>query len=331
MILGTHDTKKDGTYFIAEAGVNHNGSLELAKKLVDASLAAGASAVKFQMYRTGSLVSSQYQEQYKMLERYELDREQFAELKQYCDKSGISFLATPFDADSAEQLNRLDPDVFKIGSGDLTCHALLAQIAQYKKPVLLSTGMSGLGDIEAALAVLENKAADVALLHCTSAYPAPFSSVHLRAIETMRTAFNKEVGYSDHTPGIEISLAAVALGCRIVEKHLTLDRGLDGPDHRASLEPDELKRLIDAARNIEKAMGTARKTVSEAEQKTKKVTRRGIYAARDLNAGQRIDERDLIYLRPVQHMEASEYLKVIGKRLNRAIKKYEPLRWNELD
>jgi N,N'-diacetyllegionaminate synthase len=331
MIIGRHDTVRDGTYIIAEAGVNHNGSLELAKKLVDAALAAGATAVKFQMFRTDLLVAPTFREQHAMLKKYELTAEQFAELKRYCDKSGISFLATPFDPASAEQLRRFEPDAYKIGSGDLTCHALLSQVARYKKPVLLSTGMSGLGDIEAALACLEDGGAEVALLHCTSAYPAPFDSVNLRAIDTLRSAFGKEVGYSDHTPGIEISLAAVALGCRIIEKHFTLDRNMEGPDHQASLEPDELKRLVESVRHIERAMGSKRKRMSDAETETKKKARRGIYLARDMSAGDVVSEQDLLYLRPVQELEASDYRKVVGRRLNRDKRKYEPLSFNELD
>lgn len=331
MIIGRHDTVRDGTYIIAEAGVNHNGSLELAKKLVDAALAAGATAVKFQMFRTDLLVAPTFREQHAMLKKYELTAEQFAELKRYCDKSGISFLATPFDPASAEQLRRFEPDAYKIGSGDLTCHALLSQVARYKKPVLLSTGMSGLGDIEAALACLEDGGAEVALLHCTSAYPAPFDSVNLRAIDTLRSAFGKEVGYSDHTPGIEISLAAVALGCRIIEKHFTLDRNMEGPDHQASLEPDELKRLVKSVRHIERAMGSKRKRMSDAETETKKKARRGIYLARDMSAGDVVSEQDLLYLRPVQELEASDYRKVVGRRLNRDKRKYEPLSFNELD
>lgn len=331
MIIGRHDTVRDGTYIIAEAGVNHNGSLELAKKLVDAALAAGATAVKFQMFRTDLLVAPTFREQHAMLKKYELTAEQFAELKRYCDKSGISFLATPFDPASAEQLRRFEPDAYKIGSGDLTCHALLSQVARYKKPVLLSTGMSGLGDIEAALACLEDGGAEVALLHCTSAYPAPFDSVNLRAIDTLRSAFGKEVGYSDHTPGIEISLAAVALGCRIIEKHFTLDRNMEGPDHQASLEPDELKRLVESVRHIERAMGSKRKRMSDAETETKKKARRGIYLARDMSAGEVVSEQDLLYLRPVQELEASDYRKVVGRRLNRDKRKYEPLSFNELD
>lgn len=331
MIIGRHDTVRDGTYIIAEAGVNHNGSLELAKKLVDAALAAGATAVKFQMFRTDLLVAPTFREQHAMLKKYELTAEQFAELKRYCDKSGISFLATPFDPASAEQLRRFEPDAYKIGSGDLTCHALLSQVARYKKPVLLSTGISGLGDIEAALACLEDGGAEVALLHCTSAYPAPFDSVNLRAIDTLRSAFGKEVGYSDHTPGIEISLAAVALGCRIIEKHFTLDRNMEGPDHQASLEPDELKRLVESVRHIERAMGSKRKRMSDAETETKKKARRGIYLARDMSAGDVVSEQDLLYLRPVQELEASDYRKVVGRRLNRDKRKYEPLSFNELD
>lgn len=327
MQIGQHDTTRDGTYVIAEIGVNHNGSPELARKLVDAAVAAGASAVKFQMYATDRLVSTLNRAQYDMLEKYELNAQQFLDLKQYCDRCGIPFLATPFDDQSADALERIGVPAFKIGSGDLTCHALLRQIATYRKPVLLSTGMATLGEIESALECLPG---EVALLHCTSAYPAPYASLNLRALETLQTAFARPVGYSDHSEGIEVPLAAVSLGCRIVEKHFTLDRGLEGPDHQASLEPDSFQKMVNSIRNIEQSLGTARKTVTDAERNTLQKVRRGIYTRHDLPDGHRLSEQDLVYLRPVRGIEASAYKRIIGRRLLKAKNKFAPLRWNEL-
>ncbi|MFD2670602.1 N-acetylneuraminate synthase [Marinicrinis sediminis] len=333
--------KGERTWIIAEVGVNHNGSLEMAKKLVDHAREAGADAVKFQMYESDQLVSdtagltgyqqerTTYDNQKQMLQQYQLNRTQFEELKQYCDASGILFLATPFDQQSAEALHNMGVQAFKIGSGDITHYPLLKQIGQYGKPMLLSTGMCGLGDIEDALHTLPADT-PIVLLHCTSAYPAPYHDLHLSAIETMRSAFGHPVGYSDHSLGIEIPFAAVAMGYRVIEKHVTLDRNLAGPDHAASIEPAELKRMVQGIRHIEQALGSTRKQCRPSEQETRNKVRRGIYARRELKAGTVLQEADLLCLRPETDVPASAYPRVTGRTLQRSLSAQSPLSWTDL-
>lgn len=314
-----------GVYIIAEAGVNHNGSFDLACRLVDAAKTAGADCIKFQTFRAQNLVSrnagkADYQKdttgdgsQADMLTKLELSYDAFSRLKQYCGEVGITFLSTPFDLESAAFLDELGVPFWKIPSGEVTNLPYLEALAKTGRPVVMSTGMCEMGEIEAALRVLrENGTSDIRLLHCNTEYPTPFADVNLRAMETMRRAFGVEVGYSDHTKGIEVPIAAVALGATIIEKHFTLDRNMEGPDHKASLEPDELAAMVSAIRNIEQALGSGEKTVSPSERKNIVVARKSIVAKRAIKAGERLTEENLTVKRPGSGVSPMRWRDVLG-------------------
>lgn len=327
-------------FIIAEVGVNHNGSVELAKKLVYEAYVAGVDAVKFQMYHTDELViengeladyqkKTRYKNQREMLRQYQLNEKQMTEIKRYCDQLGILFIATAADQRSACFLNEINVPAFKVGSGDLTNLPLLKFLQKFEKPIILSTGMSTLSEIEYTLNNLSSSPG-IALLHCTSSYPAPFTDLHLQAIHTLKNAFHKIIGYSDHSVGIEVPLATVALGYLIIEKHFTLDKTMEGPDHAASLEPHELRTMVQGIRNIETALGTTQKKVAPSEQSTKNIVRRSIYLDKDIKEGHILQMEDLCFLRPVQGIEACFYEKVIGKPIRKGKKKGEPLFWKDL-
>lgn len=314
-----------GVYIIAEAGVNHNGSLDLACRLVDAAKAAGADCIKFQTFRAQNLVSrnagkADYQKdttgdgsQADMLTKLELSYDAFSRLKQYCEEVGITFLSTPFDLESAAFLDQLGVPFWKIPSGEVTNLPYLEALAKTGRPVVMSTGMCEMDEIEAALRVLrEHETSDIRLLHCNTEYPTPFADVNLRAMETMRNAFGVEVGYSDHTKGIEVPIAAAALGATIIEKHFTLDRNMDGPDHKASLEPEELAAMVSAIRNIEQALGSGEKTASPSERKNIAVARKSIVAKRSIKAGERLTEDNLTVKRPGSGISPMRWGDVLG-------------------
>jgi len=315
------------TYIIAEAGVNHNGSFDLACRLVDAAKEAGADCVKFQTFKTEKLVSrfagkAEYQKettgdgsQEEMLKKLELSYDEFVKLKQYCDEKEICFLSTPFDGESIAFLETLDLPFWKIPSGEVTNYPYLAALAKTGKPVIMSTGMCDLKDIEAAIRVLrENGTKEIRLLHCNTEYPTPYEDVNLKAMQTMRDAFGLEVGYSDHTRGIEIPIAAAALGATVIEKHFTLDRNMEGPDHKSSLEPDEFARMVSSIRNIEKAMGSGEKTPSASESKNITVARKSIVAKRKIRSGEFLSEENITVKRPGSGISPMEWTKVIGTR-----------------
>ena len=299
------------TLIIAEAGVNHNGSLDLAKRLVDRAKECGADIVKFQTAKLGSLVTkfapmAAYQKentgieesQKNMLSRLLLSFEDFLGLSEYCRNVGIKFLSTPFDIDSIHFLNSLQ-DIWKIPSGEITNYPYLVEIAKTGKDIILSTGMSTLDEVDAALEVLKvNGAGKITLLHCTTDYPASPEDVNLRAMLTMKEHCGCPVGYSDHTQGIEVSVAAVALGAEVIEKHFTLDKTMEGPDHKASLEPNELRAMVKAVRNIERAVGNGLKVPSESEKMNIEVARKSIIAARDIRKGEIFTEENLTTKRP---------------------------------
>ena len=325
---------------IAEAGVNHNGDVNLAKKLIDVADESGADYVKFQTWVTEELIDlnapkAEYQRkndgdssQFEMCKRLELSFDDFRALKEYCDGKRITFLSTPDEQISLDFLvDDLGLDIIKVGSGEITNLLYLAQIAKKKKDVILSTGMSNLSEIERALEVLWSEgAASVKLLHCTSDYPADFDGVNLNAMNTMKEAFKVDVGYSDHTIGYEVSVAAVALGASIIEKHFTLDRSMEGPDHRASLEPLELKEFVEKIRNVEVALtGSGRKVPTPAEIETKKIVMKGIYLDRDIKAGSILHERDLCFKRPVVQLGADRFKDFVGKKMTKDMKKGEAL------
>lgn len=310
-------------FIIAEAGVNHNGNVELAKDLVDKAVEAGVDCIKFQTFKTENLVNkyakkSEYQvkntknndSQYKMLKELELSNEAFNELKLYCDSKNIMFLSTPFDLDSADYLNDLGMSIFKIPSGEITNLPYLRKINSYKKKIILSTGMANLDEIQSALNVLKD--CDVSLLHCTTEYPCPYDNVNLNAMNTMREKFGLEVGYSDHTQGIEISLAAVAMGAQIIEKHFTLDRNLEGPDHKASLEPHELKQMVVSIRNIESAFGNGEKVPQQSEIKNMEIARKSIVAKCEIKKGEKFTEDNITTKRPGNGISPMNWDKIIG-------------------
>ena len=317
-------------YVIAEAGVNHNGSFELACKLVDAAKKAGADCIKFQTFKSQNLVScfakkAEYQQkttgegsQVDMLKQLELSYDEFVSLKDYCDKVGITFLSTPFDFESIKFLNSINMPFWKIPSGEVTNLPYLIALAKTGKPVVMSTGMCEMAEIEAAIRVLkENGTKDIKLLHCNTEYPTPFEDVNLRAMCTMRDIFDVEVGYSDHTKGIEIPIAAVAFGAIIIEKHFTLDRNMEGPDHKASLEPDELTAMISSIRHVEMAMGNGEKKPSASEKKNIAVARKSIVAKKTIKHGEVFTESNITVKRPGTGISPMRWFEVLGTRANK--------------
>lgn len=339
------------TFIIAEAGVNHNGSLDLALKLVDVAADSGADAIKFQSYKSEKIVgrnvmkadyqkstTSSSENQFDMLKRLELTEEMHHQLIKQCQKRNIQFISTPFDLESANLLiDVLDVPVVKIPSGEIINGPLLLHLARKKKPVILSTGMSDLGEIEQALGVLAFGYADysdppsrlmfkqaylrhgdllkkyVSLLHCTSEYPSPFEDMNLRAIDTLGAAFGLKVGLSDHSAGLAASIAAVARGAQIIEKHFTLDRDLPGPDHRASIEPSELKLLVESIRNTERSLGSPRKFPAPSEINNMVSIRKSIVASKVIKKGELFSEANIAIKRPGNGISPMHYWDVIGK------------------
>lgn len=314
-------------FVIAEAGVNHNGSLEMAHQLVDAAAQAGADAVKFQTFKAECLVTvdapkADYQRQnedtvessYEMLRRLELSPEAHRSLMADCQRKRTLFLSTPFDEESADLLNDLGVIAFKIPSGEITNLPLLRHISLKGKPLFVSTGMSYLGEVETAVRAIEETGNyDFVLLHCVSSYPADSGDANLKAMHTMAEAFDSLVGYSDHTLGIEVALAAVALGACVIEKHITIDRGLPGPDHQASLEPHEFAELIRGIRKVEASLGHGRKEPVASEENTAAVSRRSLVAARDIQAGTKLTEDMIAIKRPGTGLPPTAQSFVVGR------------------
>lgn len=317
------------TLIIAEAGVNHNGSIEMAKQLIDVAAAAGVDYVKFQTFKAEKLVTkdvkqAEYQQrnaaedsQYAMLKKLELSESQHEELITYCKQKGVRFLSTAFDLESIEYLHSLNLGLWKIPSGEITNYSYLKKIAQYGEPVIMSTGMCSMDDVEQALNVLLKNGLtkeQISLLHCNTEYPTPMQDVNLKAMLQLRDEFGIKVGYSDHTKGIEVPIAAVALGAEVIEKHFTLDRTLPGPDHKASLEPNELKAMVDAIRNIEQALGDGHKHVSASEEKNMAIARKSIVAAKDIKRGELLTEENLTTKRPGSGISPMRWEEVIGTK-----------------
>ena len=316
---------------IAEAGVNHNGSLEMAKEMALAAKKAGADIVKYQTAVPEQVVSrfaekADYQKQQtgseesqlEMIKKIHFGFEEHRQLKEYCDEIGIRYLSTPFDLDSIDFLATLDMPVWKIPSGEITNLPYLEKVAALKKPLILSTGMSMLSEIEDALAVLEeNGCEDVTLLHCNTEYPTPMEDVNLLAMRDLEEQFALPVGFSDHTLGIEADIAAAALGACVIEKHFTLDKTLEGPDHQASLEPDELKAMVRAIRNIEKALGTGEKHVTPSEAKNRPIARKSIVAKRAIKKGEVFTAENLTTKRPGDGISPMRWYDVLGKEASR--------------
>jgi len=323
-------------FVIAEAGVNHNGSIELAKKLVDVAVESGADAVKFQTFKAENLVSKKAQKadyqketidveesQFDMLKKLEFDIDTHKELITYCTDKDILFLSTPFDHDSIDILVDLDLKIFKIPSGEITNLPFLRHIGSLKKQVILSTGMADLGEIEDALDVLiaaGTVKANITILHANTEYPTPMEDVNLKAMQTIAHAFNIDVGYSDHTLGIEVDIAAVTMGAKVIEKHFTLDKTMEGPDHKASLESDELKAMVQAIRNIEKALGSGIKKPSKGECKNIPIVRKSIVAAGDISAGEMLTVDNLAIKRPGNGINPMRWDEVLGQNAQKDYK-----------
>lgn len=325
-----NERKKQRVLIIAEAGVNHNGSIQRAKQMIESAKKCGADIVKFQTANVNSLVSkyaqmANYQKknigkeesQKEMLDKLILPFESFLELKSHCDTVGIQFLSTPFDIESIQFLNELVP-FWKIPSGEITNYPYLVEIGKTGKQVILSTGMSEMEEIAAAITLLkENGTKEITLLHCNTQYPTPYADVNLRAMKTLKDAFHLPTGYSDHTEGIEIPIAAVSMGAEVIEKHFTLDRSLPGPDHKASLEPDELQAMVKAIRNVEIAMGNGVKTVSRSEKENLNIARKSIIAAANICRGELFTEKNLTTKRPGNGISPMRWNEVLGNRAKR--------------
>lgn len=313
-------------YIIAEAGVNHNGKLDLALKLCDAAKEAGVDAVKFQTWKTENIVTARARQaayqtentgveesQFDMLKKLELSYDHFRYIQDYCKKIGIDFLSTPDEEESLEFLVSLGLPFIKVGSGEVTNIPYLRKIASCGKPVILSTGLSTLAQVATAYdTLLQAGAPTVSLLHCTTNYPCPYDEVNLRAMQTLKDAFKCQVGYSDHTMGTEIPVAAVAMGAEIIEKHFTLDRTMEGPDHKASLEPAELKLMVEQIRHIEVAMGDGIKRPNKSEAENAKVVQKSILAKRPIKMGEKLTEEMLTVKRAGAGISASLWDNVIG-------------------
>lgn len=326
-------------FFIAEAGVNHNGSLDRAKKLIDVAADAGADAVKFQTFSTDRLVTrdaatAAYQEstteetnQYEMLKRYELDRSEHKTLLDHCSELDITFLSTPFDPQSADMLADLDVIAFKIGSGDLDNHPLLAHIAEHGLPMIVSSGMATMDEVTAAYDTIHsaNPSVDVVFLHCTSSYPTKVHDVNLRAMRTMAEELSTPVGYSDHTTLTEVPALATAAGACVIEKHFTLDSELPGPDHETSLEPNELREAINRVEVANAVLGSSEKQPVPAEVETRSTARKSIHAAVNIDAGTILTNADLKIVRPADGLSPRKYESVVGAKALVEIERGEPI------
>ncbi len=331
------------TIIIAEAGVNHNGSIELAKQLIDKAVDAGVDYIKFQTFKASKLVTkaakqAEYQQknigkegdsQYQMLKKLELSPKDHEVLIAYCEERGINFFSTAFDFDSIDYLHSLGLGLWKIPSGEVTNYPFLKRVATYNEKTILSTGMCEIEDVRAAVDVLYKNGlskGNLILLHCNTEYPTPFEDVNLKAMDALKNEFGVEVGYSDHTKGIEVPIAAVALGATLIEKHFTLDRNMEGPDHKASLEPDELKAMVSAIRNIEKALsGDGTKHVSNSERKNIAIARKSIVASRDIKKGELLTEDNLTVKRPGTGISPMRWDEIVGTKAIRGFSEEEPI------
>ena len=336
------------TLIIAEAGVNHNGDINTAKQLIDVAVEAQVDMVKFQTFKASTIVSEEARKakyqidntkdnastQYEMLKQLELSHDDHLELIKYCKSKQIQFFSTAFDVEGIHYLETLDLPLFKIPSGEVTNYPYLKTVALKNKPIIMSTGMCDLDDIEKALEVLFQHGVvreEVTLLHCNTEYPTPMQDVNLKAMLTIGERFGVAIGYSDHTLGIEVPVAAVALGARVIEKHFTLDRSLPGPDHRASLEPLELKEMVSAVRNIEKAIsGNGVKKPSKSELKNIDIARKSIHLRTSIKAGEYIQEKDLIPLRPGDGISAMHWNDIIGKKASKFLEASHKLTWEDV-
>lgn len=335
------------TLIIAEAGVNHNGDITIAKQLIDVAAASGADYVKFQTFKAEKLVTKKakkadYQientnenvSQFEMLKKLELDVETHQTLIDYCKIKGIKFLSTGFDTESLELLEKLDIDIFKVPSGEITNLPYLEKIASFNKPVILSTGMCTLQEVKDAYNIILNNGIskdNITILHCNTEYPTPMEDVNLKAMLTIKKELEVNIGYSDHTLGVEIPIAAVAMGATCIEKHFTLNRKMDGPDHKASLEPNELKLMVSSIRNIEKALGQGLKEPSPSEKKNISVARKSIHIKNNLLAGHILTKKDFIMMRPGDGISPMEYKNITGKRITSDLSIHHKLKLEDIE
>ena len=334
--------EKEPVFIIAEAGVNHNGDIDTAKKLVNAAVDAKADAVKFQTYKTENIVTfkgkkaiyqkrSKEKTQFDMLKNLELSYEDFWDLKRYCDKKNIEFISTPYDNESVKFLDDLKVKRFKVASADLVNKELIKKIAETKKQIILSTGMATIDEIKRTVSLIQkigNK--DIAILHCTTMYPTPYNKVNMSFLKTLKETFDFPIGYSDHTIGIEIPIMAVSLGATIIEKHFTLDRKMSGPDHFASLEPSEMIEMIKSIRNVEKAFGKNKKIITGEEKRNVFYMRRGIHASRDIKKGQKITKNSIKIIRPYEGVDPWDFDLIINKTVKKDIKKDRAITWEDI-
>ncbi len=342
--IGERQVREDlPSFIIAEAGVNHNGKLSTAYKLVESAKECGADAIKFQTFRAEALVlkdapQAQYQKKYakrknqfEMLKELELSFSDFEKIKDRCDKVGISFLSTPFDVESANFLGELGVDAFKIGSGDFNNILLLEEVIKFGKPLILSTGMADEKEVKRVVFYLKSKKFnDFALLHCVSSYPAPYDEINLKAMEILKK-YCPVVGFSDHTKGIHIPLAAVAMGAKIIEKHFTLDRRLKGPDHKSSLTPQEYKKMVKEIREVEDALGKKKKELKQSEKNTKEAARKSIVSLKKIKKGETIKREMITAKRPSGGIDPIDLEKLLNKRAKVDIEKDTIIRWKMVE
>jgi len=329
-------------FIIAEAGVNHNGDINIAKNLIDSAIKVGADAVKFQTFNAEDLVTpdcktaahqkrSGLNNQFDLLKSQEFTFDQFNELKNYCEGKKIEFISTPYDVKSVKLLDELDVKRFKIASAELINKPVIKAIAKTKKPIILATGMATLGEIERTIKLINSyDSENITLLHCTTSYPAPYDQVNMSVLSTLENAFNLPVGYSDHTRGREIAVMAVSLGAVMIEKHFTLDNEMIGPDHYASAEPEEFKQMVDAIRNVESAFGKKEKILTDEEKKNIQFMRRSIHAVNNIKKGEKIGSDDIKMLRENDGLSPWLMEFVIGREARRDIDKNKPITWSDI-
>ncbi len=331
---------KKRIFIVAEAGINHNGEITLAKELIEAAKDAGADAIKFQIFNTELFYSKSHcgfshtqSNIFSLMKSLEFNDEEWESIDDFAKKIGIKIFYTPFDDYSIEILKKLSPSIIKIASSDIDNFILLKKISSLKKPVILSTGMSTLADVKKAFNFLKEEGIkDISLLHCVSLYPTYPEEVNLLSIKKLKEEFNVRVGFSDHTEGFHITLAAVSLGAEIIEKHLTISKKLKGPDHSLSLEPNEFSLMVKAIRDIEASFGEKKKEPQKREKENIALSRRGLYAKRDISYGEIIDFSNTIPMRPAgEAIPAGEWERVYKKKIKKSIKKYAPLRWEDID
>lgn len=330
-------------FIIAEAGVNHNGDINIARRLVEAAVEAGADAIKFQTFKAENLVTkdapkAEYQKniiheesQFEMLKKLELSLEEHFWLKNYCDEKKIMFLSTPFDFESVDLLETVNVPIYKVSSGDLTNIPLIKYISKKNKPIVLSTGMANLLEVEEAIEAIKSVSnVKIILLHCTSNYPTEYEDVNLNSMITLKNAFHLDVGYSDHTIGLEVPIAAVAMGARVIEKHFTLDKNMEGPDHKASVDIRELSQMVTSIRNIEQAFGDGIKKCNKNEENTKKVARKSVVAKKNIKIGEVIQYDMLTCKRPSGGILPKYMCELVGKKALNDIDKDSLITWNDI-